>query len=44
MWKKKLLMDAVICQKEKKICTGSIFSLIMGALRAPDKNVNLIQL
>lgn len=40
---KKLLMDAVICQKgEKKICTNSIFFLIMGALRAPDKNVNLI--
>lgn len=37
-------MDAVICQKEKKICSDSNFSLTTGALRAPDKNVNLIQL
>lgn len=31
-------------RKKKKIYSDSNFSLIMGVLRAPDKNVNLIQL
>lgn len=39
---KKLLMGAVIHQKYSSLI--HVFPLVMRALRAPDKNVNLIQL